>query len=545
MVLGVALFEVTILSCYPGNSHVNRWFTLIFLVTVNHVVTSTLRSKEKNNMTLFMKKSVMMTVMLLFFTFTPGFGHAASNNTISKIDQFIKEQQTISKIPGISVIIVDKGKTVYQRGFGFADTKTKTPVTSDTLFELGSTSKAFTGLAILQLEKQGLLKRSDDVRKYIPWLSLTYKGEDKAVTIQQLLSHTSGIPSNSITQIPESTADNALELTVKTLLDQSLNRQPGSSFEYATINYDVLGLVIEQVTKQPFDQYIQQKILQPVGMHQSFVGIHQVHSTHMASGYKIGLMREQRYIPPIYRGNIPAGYIISNANDIARWLKLQVGNSDIYSISNNLIQESHTPDLTVEPFDTNTYYANGWAVVKKDTKSYIYHAGENPTFSSYFILQPDEQIGVAILANMNTSSTTAIGQGVMDLWEGKTIDMQHISSYQKLDKIVTIICAIIIAISIIFCYLFVQNIRNLYKKQRSMANLNYKRILLLSAHTILVATMLTALFITPNIVLGGLNWTFIKVWAPTSITFLLYSSISASLLYLLLGFMMIGTKRKN
>ncbi|MFJ7371969.1 serine hydrolase domain-containing protein [Lysinibacillus capsici] len=496
-------------------------------------------------MTLFMKKSVMMTVMLLFFTFTPGFGHAASNNTISKIDQFIKEQQTISKIPGISVIIVDKGKTVYQRGFGFADTKTKTPVTSDTLFELGSTSKAFTGLAILQLEKQGLLKRSDDVRKYIPWLSLTYKGEDQAVTIQQLLSHTSGIPSNSITQIPESTADNALELTVKTLLDQSLNRQPGSSFEYATINYDVLGLVIEQVAKQPFDQYIQQKILQSVGMHQSFVGIHQVHSTHMASGYKIGLMREQRYIPPIYRGNIPAGYIISNANDIARWLKLQVGNSDIYSISNNLIQESHTPDLTVEPFDTNTYYANGWAVVKKDTKSYIYHAGENPTFSSYFILQPDEQIGVAILANMNTSSTTAIGQGVMDLWEGKTIDMQHISSYQKLDKIVTIICAIIIAISIIFCYLFVQNIRSLYKKQRRMANLNYKRILLLSAHTILVAIMLTALFITPNVALGGLNWTFIKVWAPTSITLLLYSSISASLLYLLVGFMIIGTKRKN
>jgi len=113
LVLGVALFEVTILSCYPGNSHVNRWFTLIFLVTVNHVVTSTLHSKEKNNMTLFMKKSVMMTVMLLFFTFTPGFGHAASNDTISKIDQFIKEQQTISKIPGISVIIVDKGKTVY------------------------------------------------------------------------------------------------------------------------------------------------------------------------------------------------------------------------------------------------------------------------------------------------------------------------------------------------------------------------------------------------------------------------------------------------
>ncbi len=133
----------------------------------------------------------------------------------------------------------------------------------------------------------------------------------------------------------------------------------------------------------------------------------------------------------------------------------------------------------------------------------------------------------------------------MDIWEGKMIDMLHISSYQKLDKIVTIICAIIIAISIIFCYLFVKNIRSLYKKQCSMAKLNYKRILFLFTHTILVATMLTAIFITPNTVLGGLNWTFIKVWAPTSITFLLYSSISASFLYLLLGFMIIGTKRKN
>ena len=76
-------------------------------------------------MTLFMKKSVMMTVMLLFLRSHPDLDTQRSNNTISKIDQFIKERQTISKIPGISVIIVDKGKTVYQRGFGFADTKTK------------------------------------------------------------------------------------------------------------------------------------------------------------------------------------------------------------------------------------------------------------------------------------------------------------------------------------------------------------------------------------------------------------------------------------
>lgn len=493
-------------------------------------------------MTLFIKKSVMIAVMFVFFTFIPEIAQATSKDSIHKIDQYIEEQQNISKIPGLSVIIVDKGETVYQKSFGFADTKTKTPVTSDTLFELGSTSKAFTGLAILQLEKQGLLKRSDDVRKYIPWLTLTFNGEEQVITIQQLLSHTSGIPSNSITRIPESTADNALELTVKTLLDQQLNRKPGSSFEYATINYDVLGLVIEQVSKQPFDRYIQQKILQPIGMNESFVGIHQVHSSKMASGYKIGLMKEQPYIPPVYRGNIPAGYVISNANDIARWLKLQLGNSNIYSISNHVIQESHIPDQTVEPFDTNTYYANGWAIVEKDKKPYIYHAGENPTFTSYFIMQPDEQIGIAILANMNTSFTTAIGQGVLDLWEGKTVQGHHVSSYQKLDKIVTIISAFVIVISMIFCYLLFKIARRFYKKQREVATLNYKRIFLISVHIVIVATLMTAIFIGPNII--GLNWTFIKVWAPTSITVLLYSTIFAGFLYLLLGLSLTFTKKK-
>lgn len=120
--------------------------------------------------------------------------------------------------------------------------------------------------------------------------------------MNQLLYHTSGIATNSITQIPESNADNALELNVRTLLNQQLDRKPGSSYEYATLNYDVLGLVIENVTKQPYDEYMKKQILEPIGMKDSFVGLHQVQSTDIASGYKIGFMQEQSYTPPIYRG---------------------------------------------------------------------------------------------------------------------------------------------------------------------------------------------------------------------------------------------------
>ena len=487
---------------------------------------------------------LMIVIILAVSSFTPKIANADSSEKARKIEQFVEKQKNMSKIPGISLVIVEKGKTVYQKGFGYADIKTKTPVTSNTLFEIGSTTKAFTGLAILQLEKEGLLKRSDDVRKYIPWLKLKYNGEPQTITLNQLLHHTSGIASNSIAQIPESNADNALELTVRTLLNQQLNRKPGSSFEYATLNYDVLGLVIEVVTKQPYDTYMKKQILEPIGMKDSCVGLHQVQSTEMASGYKIGFMKEQSYSPPIYRGNIPAGYLISNTNDIVKWMKLQLGNDPNNAIDKQFIQDSHIPDQSVEPFDKDTYYATGWGVMKKNEKQYIFHAGENPTFTSYFIMQPDEQLGVAILSNMNTSFTTVIGQGVMELWEGNNVTNNHSDSYQKLDKIMTILCIAVGCFSVFLTLLSLRIMKKLVRKQRIRTSLNLKKILLLSIHTLIVAAILTLAIMLPKILLGGVSWTFIKVWAPTTITVLLYNVIAASIIYYLFGLLLIFTEKE-
>ncbi|MGE7672909.1 serine hydrolase domain-containing protein [Lysinibacillus sp. NPDC094403] len=485
----------------------------------------------------------IIAMVVALFSLTPTIVNADSNEKIQKIDQFVKEQKALSKIPGISLVIVEKGKTVYERNFGYADVQSKTPVTSNTLFELGSTSKAFTGLAILQLEREGLLKRSDDVQKYIPWLKLKYNGKPQSITINQLLYHTSGIATSTIYNIPKSNERNALELTVKKLLDQPLNRQPGSSYEYATLNYDVLGLVIEKVSKQPFDMYIKEHILEPINMKDSFVGLHQVKSNEMASGYKIGLMREQNYTPPIYRGNVPAGYIISNINDIAKWLKLQLGNSQIYSIDKKIIQESHIPDQSVEPFDKDTYYASGWGVIEKDNKQYLFHAGENPTFTSYFIMQPDEQLGVAILSNMNSSFTTAIGQGVMDLWEGKTVDTIHSDNLQKLDKIVSLLCVIVVGFGMFLSILLLTTLSKIVKKQRIKVTLNMKRTLLLFIHLLCVAIIFALITMLPEILAGGSNWEFAKVWGPTSITLLFYSVIVSGVIYCLLGLVKIFTKK--
>lgn len=495
-----------------------------------------------------MKSSVkigllMCAIILAVSGFTPNITGASSSEKIQKIEQYVEKQKSIGKIPGLSLVVVEKGETVYEKGFGYADLKAKTPVTSKTLFEIGSTTKAFTGLAILQLEKEGLLKRTDDVRKYIPWLELKYNGEPQSITIDQLLHHTSGIPSNSITQIPESNADHALELTVRTLLNQQLDRKPGSSFEYATINYDVLGLVIEVASKQPYDMYMKQQVLERIGMNDSFVGLHQLGSNEMASGHKIGFMEAQAYTPPIYRGNIPAGYIVSNTNDIAKWMKLQLGNDPGSAIDQKLIEESHIPDLSVEPFDKDTYYADGWGIMKKHEKQYIFHAGENPSFTSYFIMQPDEQLGVAILSNMDTSFTTAIGQGVIDLWEGRDASTNISDKYQKIDRIVSILCIAVIFFGAIFILLSIRVIKKLAGKQRVGTKLNVKRALLLSIHTLIAAAALALTIMFPKILFQGVPWTFIKVWGPMTISVFPYSVITVSIIYYVFGLLLIFTKK--
>ncbi|MBP2022486.1 CubicO group peptidase (beta-lactamase class C family) [Clostridium punense] len=173
-----------------------------------------------------------------------------------KIEKFIEENMSGGSIPGLSVNIVKGDKTVYQKGFGYSDIDKKKPVTSQSLFEIGSNSKAFTGLGILSLEKSGQINLEDEVVKYIPWLKVKYKDKEVSITVEQLLYHTSGIPFKTIDKIPVSNEDNALEETVKTLVGIELDSEPGEKFQYATINYDVLGLIIEKVTGKTYENYI-------------------------------------------------------------------------------------------------------------------------------------------------------------------------------------------------------------------------------------------------------------------------------------------------
>ncbi|MFW5437989.1 serine hydrolase domain-containing protein [Paenibacillus apiarius] len=442
---------------------------------------------------------------------------------IHRIEEYVEAERIRSQIPGLSLVIVEKGRTVLQKGFGYADLDAETPVTGNTLFEIGSTTKAFTGLAILQLEKDGLVKRTDDVKKYIPWLELVYNGKPATITLNDLLYHTSGIPAGSIGYIPASDAGNALELTVRALLSQQLNREPGRAFEYATINYDVLGLVIENVTKQSFEAYMKQQILEPIGMKDSFAGLQHNPPSEMATGYRLGFMKPRAYTPPVYRGNTPAGYIISSANDIAKWMNTQLGYG---TFDKKLIQDSHVPDQSVAPLGDNNYYASGWIVAGQDG-NVILHAGANPTFSSFIRMQRNDQLGVAVMANMMSDAAAAITQGAMELWKGADVGAPYqIDRMQRLDKAASAIILIAGGLIALFLFLTGRVIRKLARQQRSWTALLGRRLIGFALLLIMSAAGIVMVLTLPRILLGGMPWAFIAVWSPPTIMLAIYSLIS-------------------
>ena len=131
------------------------------------------------------------------------------DNIYEKVESLYKE----ADIPGLSLILVDE-KNTYIKTWGYSDLANKIPVTSETLFELGSTSKAFTALAIHQMEESGMLKLEDNVSKYISWFKIFYDGAEVQITLEELLHHTSGIPTEIVSKIPQGDSPDMLEKTV-------------------------------------------------------------------------------------------------------------------------------------------------------------------------------------------------------------------------------------------------------------------------------------------------------------------------------------------
>lgn len=463
---------------------------------------------------------VTFAIFILFFPYfyvngenTRPENEITLNETKTKqIETLIEKHMEDGKIPGIAVTIIDKNGVSYQKEFGYADLEKKIPVESDTLFELGSTTKAFTGLAVLKLEQEEKINLNDSVKQYIPGFTVKYKEQDMDITLRQLLYHTSGIAFESIGDIPISDSEDALAEVVELVTKRPLNFRPGTKFLYATANYDVLGLVIENVTGLSYEEYMKTNILTPLGLTNTHMSREEVQNN-MSKGYKINLLKPREYHAPTYRGNTPAGYIIIDIEDLTEWIKIQLGMNDIDDFYKQLIEQSHRPDRMVSPTQKGTSYAAGWNVVQ-DGRGELFHPGENPNFSSYVVFRPEEQLGVGVLANINSSFTPEIGQGIMNIIMEKQLSYNTTDTMIYFDFVFFLVIMVSVPLIISNLFLLIRFLLQLFKGQRKRTCTVKKAATYLGLMIVFLTVFGVCLYKIPEVIFEKLPWSFLQVWAP-------------------------------
>ncbi|MGD2086016.1 MAG: cyclic peptide export ABC transporter [Candidatus Aminicenantes bacterium] len=445
--------------------------------------------------------------------------------SIDEIKETVQKLMEEGDIPGLSLVILKPEQPDFIEGFGYANLEKKAPVTPDTLFELGSCSKSFTALAALKLEAEGLLNLDNSVSKYLPWFYATHEGKKVEITVRQALHHTSGIPFNSIERIPMGDDENALEQTVRNIVGIELYALPGQQFQYATVNYDIVGLIIQQASGMSYEEYMKRQIFQPLGMSDTVVSMDRVDpsdSEKKSTGYKISFFVPRQYDAPAYRGNSPAGYIVSNANDMARWLELQL--ELVESPLTPLIRKSHQRDELVPPSGPNvrniSVYTMGWWLSLSGDGE-IRHGGSNPNYTAYMAFRPKGKIGVAVLANSNSSYTAFIGKTVMDMLHGVGINDAAVpgGGFDNTTSMLAIIMAVVLGIiGLYIIYIVIE----LLMRRRALDRFSWLKLAKMVGVLLFLVPFLAAIYLLPIVILNlpfkiSLNpWNFALVWTPLS-----------------------------
>jgi CubicO group peptidase (beta-lactamase class C family) len=307
-----------------------------------------------------------------------------------------------------SVLVARDRTILLDKGYGFANLEWNIPDSPTTKFRLGSITKQFTSASILLLEERGKLKVDDPVKKYMPDAPAAW---DK-VTIYNLLTHTSGIP--SFTGFPDYASTEAIPTTPEKLVarfrDKPLEFQPGEKWNYSNSGYVLLGYLIEKISGQPYDKFVQENIFNPLRMKDSGYDSNSAVILRRASGYSPGPSG------PVNAGyidmSIPlsAGGLYSTTEDLLRWEQGLFGGKLLSTAS---LQKMITP------FKND--YACGLAVRMVNGRKLIEHGGGIEGFNTQLSYYPEDKLTVIVLGNLNGSGPSGIAPKMAALAHGEKV----------------------------------------------------------------------------------------------------------------------------
>jgi CubicO group peptidase (beta-lactamase class C family) len=327
---------------------------------------------------------------------------------------WMEGQIAYRNLPGVVVGVVSDRELIWARGFGYADVSTKEPMTPKTKFRMASHSKLFTATAIMQLRDQGKLHLDDPVSRHLAWFKVkTSSADDPAITIEELLTHSSGLPREAgahWTTYEFPTAEQLRNL----MPERQAAFPPETRWKYSNLAYSIAGLIVEAVSGQSWADYVSRNIYQPLGMNDSSVD---AKVPGLAVGYNRRMPDGSRAVLPFVdaRGMGSATGITSTVEDMARFVSAQFANGSENGhaiLSPGSLRQMHRIRMLENNWTRGS--AIGFAVSRERDRIYIGHGGGYPGYTTQTLIHPESRVGVIVLTNTTDSNPADIATQLMN-----------------------------------------------------------------------------------------------------------------------------------
>jgi CubicO group peptidase (beta-lactamase class C family) len=332
----------------------------------------------------------------------------AARQALAGFDQWVDSAMAAWKVVGMGVGIMVDGQIVYAHGHGYRDLQRKLPVTTQTLFAIGSSSKAFTVFALGTLVDQGKLAWDNPVIDYLPDFRMYDPDVTRRLTVRDLVTHRSGLPRHDLVWYNDHAISRA-EL-VHRLRFLPPNKDLRETFQYNNLMFVTAGYLVGQVVGKPWEQAIQQIVFQPLGMTGTDVT---VAAMQQAPDYSLGYEVRNDTIQRLPFRDIslvgPAGSINSSVDDMLKWVGMHLADGTVNGrqlIQPSTLHQMYAPQMTIAAMPDRpelgaTGYGMGWFIQEYRGHYLVQHGGNIDGFSALVALFPQDHVGMVILSNQN------------------------------------------------------------------------------------------------------------------------------------------------
>jgi CubicO group peptidase (beta-lactamase class C family) len=328
------------------------------------------------------------------------------------------------KAAGFAVAVVEKNKVVYANGFGYRDYENKIPVTTNTLFAIGSCTKAFTATVLGILRKDGKIDYDKPVRDYLPELKFYNNEMNDKITLRDMMCHRTGLPRHDYSWYLFTT--NSRDSLIQRIQYLEPSAAPKERWQYNNFMFLAQGVVTEKITGKKWEDNVREKIFVPLGMNNSFFSVDDLGKNADASfGYGLkndSIIKKLDYYHIDALG--PAGSINSNANDMAKWVIAWINNGKVDG--KEIIPEAHRNDAISSQMvitgalpdkeNPDIYLSNygfGWILDSYRGHYRVEHGGNIDGFSANTCFFPSDSIGIIVLTNQNSSTVPSIVRNII------------------------------------------------------------------------------------------------------------------------------------